>query len=77
MTTKRRERTVEVLARNAREKREALHLSQEEVARAAKLDPAALSRIENAQMGSRGIGLVRLERLALALRCSIADLFHG
>lgn len=79
MTTKRRhEKTVEILARKVRESREALQLSQEELARLAKLDPAAVSRIENAQAGSRGIGLARLERLAQALRFdTVSDLLRA
>lgn len=77
MTTKRREKTVEVLARNVRESREALKLSQEQLARAARVTAADVSRIENGQMGSRGIGLAKLERIAVALRRTPSDLLHA
>jgi transcriptional regulator with XRE-family HTH domain len=63
-----------VLGHNVRKRREALGLAQEELARASRLTAAALSRIENAQGGSRGVGLARIERLARALRCQPGDL---
>jgi transcriptional regulator with XRE-family HTH domain len=64
----------EVLAKNVRKAREELELSQEELAGAAALTAADVSRIENAQGGERGVGLARIERLAKALRRRPADL---
>lgn len=63
-----------VLAQNVRKRREALGLSQEELASASRLNAPSLSRIENAQGGERGVGLGRIERLAKALRCTPAEL---
>lgn len=77
MTTKRREKTVEILARNVRQLRESLGLSQEELARAARVNAADVSRIENAHEGERGIGLKKLERIAAALRRTPSDLLHA
>jgi transcriptional regulator with XRE-family HTH domain len=83
MTTKRRRKgsrtarsdeTVEILARNVRDAREALGLSQEQLARAAKVTAADISRIEHAQQGARGIGLVKLGRIAAALRRTSSEL---
>lgn len=77
MTTKKRPPAASVLARNVRSRREALGFTQEELAARARIEAAALSRIENGLSGSRGIGLSRLERLATALRWSTADLFQS
>lgn len=56
------------LGRNVRQRREALGLSQEELAAASRLDAASISRIENGHGGERGVGLGRLARLAVALK---------
>jgi ribosome-binding protein aMBF1 (putative translation factor) len=69
--------TVHVLARNVREARESLGLSQEQLGRAAKVDAADVSDIENAKAGSRGIGLAKLERLATALRRTPSQLLSA
>jgi transcriptional regulator with XRE-family HTH domain len=70
----RADQTIEILARNVREAREALGLSQEQLARAAKVTAADISRIEHAQQGARGIGLVKLGRIAAALRRTSSEL---
>jgi transcriptional regulator with XRE-family HTH domain len=72
--TSRKTDPVHALARNVRERREALGMSQEELARAAQINAAALSRIENGLGCDRGVGLSRITRIAKALKVSASAL---
>jgi transcriptional regulator with XRE-family HTH domain len=61
-----------LLARNMRERRLALGLSQEELAELADLHRTYVSSVERCQ---RNIGVDGVERIAHALKVSVADLF--
>ncbi len=60
------------LGRTVRMKRIALKLTQEELAEKAELHRTYIADIER---GTRNVSLRNIERLALALECSIATLF--
>ncbi len=62
---------------NVRTLREALGLSQEQLARKAKMQAPDVSRIESGQYGERGWGLMRVFRLARALKVEPARLFQS
>lgn len=59
---------------NVRAKREALNLSQEQLAERADLDRTYISGIER---GVRNLSLLSAVRLAKALKCSVSDLSGG
>lgn len=53
-------------------------MSQEVLARAAKMDATRLSKLENGRAGDRGVGLATIARLAKALAVEPSDLLgHG
>jgi transcriptional regulator with XRE-family HTH domain len=54
-------------------RREALGMTQEDLAGRAGIHRTYLSDVER---GSRNLGLLNIERLAVALSISLADLFH-
>ena len=59
----------EELGERIRERREALGLSQVELATRAHIDIATLSKLENGRSGERGPTLSRLYQVATALGC--------
>lgn len=65
---------LDVLGTNVRKLREERGLSQVQLAKAARMQPSDVSRIENGLGGSRGIGLARIQRLARALKVSASQL---
>lgn len=65
------------VGRRIRERREALGLSQAEVARAAGIDFATFSKLENGKSGSRGPTLARLYQVAEVLRVPPSQLLDA
>lgn len=68
------DRELRALGKNVRERRTALGLSQQQLARKAGLDRSYLSEVER---GLRNVSLLRIAHLANALGTSIADLLKG
>lgn len=66
------------LGRNVRRLRDAAGLSQAQLAEAAGIDAASLSRLENAKrVGDEGIGTARIARLAAALKVDPSTLLQA
>ena len=68
-----REQLLQALGKVIRRKREALGLSQEDLASRAGVHRTYMG---SAERGERNVAVVNLERIARALGCSLEDLFR-
>ena len=57
-----------------RELRNSMGLSQEKLALSADLDRTYIASVES---GKRNISIVNLEKIVIALNCSLSDFFQG
>ncbi len=74
MPRPRKKTPAEVVGERIRERREALGLSQADLAARARIDIGTLSKLENGRSGARGPTLARLYQVAAALRVQPGEL---
>jgi transcriptional regulator with XRE-family HTH domain len=73
MTTRKRSDIRERFGYAVKTRREALRLTQEDLAEEARIHRTYLSDIER---GSRNVSLINIERIAVALKLTVAKLFE-
>lgn len=69
--------TASVIGRKVRAKRRGLGLSQHALAEKSGVERAHITRLEQGEVGDRGVSMVTLVRIALALGVEAVDLMPG